>query len=215
MAGFCPAPRQGPEVLRLSHLVHRFTINPINCFFFSSLTFLLSEVFHACILMFTNPSRRTPPTHFLYRIPPLNAARFWLARKGRQPDVFLFPSGQTVCAAGRFAAAHAKDGRLSARSVRSLCRRRAASRLLLRLFHALCHGYDLSPICLCAFPDGRGPRSRQHALHAGTPAGDPALPPRRSRDGAACSDGRFRRARRRTAQKDRGRASRCAFARLP
>lgn len=164
--------------------------------------------------MFINPSRRTPPTRFLYRIPPLNAARFWLARKGRT-RCFSVSVRQTVCAAGRFAAAHAKDGRLSARSVRSLCRRRAASRLLLRLFHALCHGYDLSPVCLCAFPDGRGPVFRQHALHAGTPAGDPALPPRRSRDGAACSDGRFRRAGRRTAQKDCRRAFRCAFARLP
>ena len=75
-------------------------------------------------------------------------------------------------------------------------------------FYALCHGYDLSPVCLCAFPDGRGPVFRQHALHAGTPAGDPALPPRRPRDGAACSDGRFRRAGRRTAQKDCRRAFR-------
>ena len=33
--------------------------------------------------------------------------------------------------------------------------------------------------------------------------------------GAACSDGRFRRAGRRTAQKDCRRAFRCAFARLP
>lgn len=24
--------------------------------------------------------------------------------------------------------------------------------LLLRLFHALCHGYDLSPVCLCSIP---------------------------------------------------------------
>ena len=156
----------------------------------SSLTFCSRGV--SCLhRMFTDPSRRTPPTRFLYRIPPLNAARFWLARKGRT----------------RCFSVSVRANRLRRWSVRCCTRRKTddfllalcdacagdalLARVLLRLFHTLCHGYDLSPVCLCAFPDGSGPVFRQHALHAGTPAGDPALPPRRSRDGAAGSDGRL------------------------
>ena len=165
--------------------------------------------------MFTNPSRRTPPTHFLYRIPPLNAARFWLARKGRT----------------RCFSVSVRANRLRRWSVRCCTRKRrttfslalceaCADDALLRayccgFFHTLCHGYDLSPVCLCAFPDGRGPIFRQHALHAGTPAGDPALPPRRSRDGAALFRWRgFAALERRTAQKDCRRAFRCAWSRV-
>lgn len=105
--------------------------------------------------MFINPSRRTPPTHFLYRIPPLNAARFWLARKGRT----------------RCFSVSVRANRLRRWSVHCCTRKRRTTFCSLcakpvqttrcfaptaAAFSHLCHGYDLSPVCLCAFLTAEG-----------------------------------------------------------